>query len=80
MSKLRVGVIGIGNMGSSHALQLHRNEIEGAVLTAVCDVRKERIEWAKKKFPENVLAFREEEAFFSEADVDAVIIATPHYQ
>lgn len=39
MKLVRVGVIGIGNMGSSHALMLAKGQIERAVLGAVCDAR-----------------------------------------
>ncbi len=36
MSVVKVGVIGIGNMGKSHALPIDKGLIEGAVLTTVC--------------------------------------------
>ncbi len=39
MSAMKVGVIGIGNMGKSHALQLDKGLIDGATLTAVCGRR-----------------------------------------
>ena len=38
MDKVRVGIIGLGGMGSNHAGYLSRGEIEGAELAAVCDV------------------------------------------
>lgn len=79
MSLLKVGVIGIGNMGSSHTLQLDGNEIEGATLTAVCDVCTKKIEWTKKNTTGEVQFFQDEDAFLNEADIEAVIIATPHY-
>ena len=35
--KIRFGVVGIGGMGASHASKLLKNEIQNAVLKAVCD-------------------------------------------
>jgi predicted dehydrogenase len=79
MGLVKVGVIGIGNMGSSYVLKLDQKQIEGAVLTAICSQNEDRIEWVKSNTTEDVQIFRDEEAFFNEAGIDAVIIATPHY-
>lgn len=78
MSVIKVGVIGIGNMGKSHALQLDKGLIDGAALTAVCG-RKDQIEWAQNNMTGEVQCFEDEEAFFNESGIEAVIIATPHY-
>ena len=40
MKKVKVGVIGLGNMGSSHLNNL--NNLETADLVAVCDIVKEK--------------------------------------
>ncbi|OAH59617.1 oxidoreductase [Domibacillus aminovorans] len=78
MSAMKVGVIGIGNMGRSHALQLDKGLIDGATLTAVCG-RKDQIEWVKNNMTGEVQCFEDEEAFFNESRIEAVIIVTPHY-
>ncbi|QGQ95055.1 gfo/Idh/MocA family oxidoreductase [Paenibacillus psychroresistens] len=79
MRKMRIGVIGIGNMGSAHALSLFKNEIAGAELTALCDAIPERLQWAKETFDESVQIFDHTEAFFASSSFDGIIIATPHY-
>ncbi|MBB6446310.1 Gfo/Idh/MocA family protein [Bacillus benzoevorans] len=79
MELIKVGVIGIGNMGSSHVLTLDQGKIRGAKLTAVCSRNEGRIEWVKNHTTGDVQIFQDEEIFFKEADIDAVIIATPHY-
>ena len=79
MGLVKVGIIGIGNMGSTYVLKLDQKQIEGAVLTAICSRNEGRIEWVKNNTTEDVQVFRDEEAFFNEAGIDAVIIATPHY-
>lgn len=79
MSLIKVGVVGIGNMGTSHAKKLYDGEIKGATLSAVCDHNEERLQWAREHLPENVGYFDNEDAFLEEGDLDAVLIATPHY-
>lgn len=76
---IKVGVAGIGNMGTSHALQLDQGKVKGATLAAVCDLSEARLEWAKSNLSDQVQTFSSTEAFLEEADMDAVIIATPHY-
>ena len=79
MNKVRIGIIGVGNMGSSHAKQLHKGEIPGAELAAICDFDPERLKWARENFGEEVQLFDSTDAFFAAKVVDAVLIATPHY-
>lgn len=79
MSKVKVGIIGIGNMGTSHAKDIAQGKVKGAELTAVCDIDDQRLEWAKNNLDEEIECYSTPEEFFAEADVEAVIIATPHY-
>lgn len=79
MDKVRIGVIGIGNMGSKHARQIAGGEVPGAQLAAVCDCNPQRLEWAKEAFGDAVKLFDNTEDFFMAHDIDAVVIATPHY-
>ncbi|MBT2699943.1 Gfo/Idh/MocA family oxidoreductase [Bacillus sp. ISL-40] len=79
MGLVKVGVIGIGNMGSSHVQMLDQGQIKGAALTAICSRNESRIEWVKNSTKGNVQIFQDEETFFNESGIDAVLIATPHY-
>jgi len=79
MDKVRVGVIGIGNMGSNHAVNLFNGEVPNAELAAVCDINPERLKWAGEKFGEKVQKFDNPQALIASGAVDAVMIATPHY-
>lgn len=76
---VRYGIIGIGNMGSGHAHYLDQKEIKNAVLTAVCDIRPERLEWAEKNLSADVARFATADELYASGTVDAVLIATPHY-
>ncbi|MFJ7728643.1 Gfo/Idh/MocA family protein [Neobacillus sp. NPDC097160] len=79
MDLVKVGVIGIGNMGSSHVQLLDKGQIKRATLTAICSRNEGRNEWVKNNTQGDVQIFRDEETFFSESGIDAVLIATPHY-
>lgn len=79
MEGIRIGIIGLGNMGTGHARKFYTGEIEGAVLSALCDARPERLEWAKGEFPEGVEMFTSIDEFYEKANIDGVIIVTPHY-
>jgi predicted dehydrogenase len=79
MNKVRIGIIGIGNMGTSHAVNLIQGKVPNAELTAVCDVKAERLQWARENLGEKVQCFDNVKAFFEAKAVDAVMIATPHY-
>lgn len=79
MKIVKIGVIGIGNMGSSYVEMLDKGQIKGAMLTAVCSSNEGRIAWVETHTQGDVKIFKDEETFFNESGVDAVIIATPHY-
>ncbi len=79
MDSVRIGIIGIGNMGSHHAKYIADGDIRGAKLTAVCDVNPDRLKWAKENLDENVKVFDSTDELFGSKSVDGVIIATPHY-
>ena len=76
---LRMGIIGIGGMGSHHARYLLRGDVPGAELVAVCDTNPDRLEWARENLSESLQTFDNGNAFFAAKAVDAVMIATPHY-
>ena len=79
MEKIKLGVIGIGNMGSTHA----RNVVEGKcpdfVLTAVADRNPDRLDWAKEFLGADVACFSSAEEMLDSGLVDACIVAVPHY-
>lgn len=79
MQTVRIGVVGIGNMGSEHAQYLFAGDIKGAVLSAVCDIKPERLEWAKEQFGDKISYFSTYEDMLKANCMDAVIIAVPHY-
>lgn len=77
MKNVRFGIIGVGNMGSSHAACLAAGKIEGAVLAALCDIDKNRRNILSEKYP-NAVIFADYKEMILSGIVDAIIVATPH--
>jgi predicted dehydrogenase len=78
-SPTRIGVIGIGNVGSLHAKNLYTGSIPGGELSAVCDIDPMRLKWAYEYFGDSVTLFDNYESLLDSKSVDGVIVATPHY-
>ena len=77
MEKVRVGIVGIGNIGTAHANCIYNNEVNGMILGAVCDISPDRQQYCKEKFAE-VPVFTDYKQMFSSGLIDAVIVSTPH--
>ena len=71
---LKIGIIGIGNMGTAQAKQLVNKKIPGAQLAAIADLNPERF----KEFPD-VPAYEDPYELIALKDLDGIIVATPHY-
>ena len=79
MEQVRYGIIGVGNMGTTHAEYLFAGEIKGAVLAAICDLKESRRQWAKEKFGADFPVFEDYHELLNSGLCDVVLIATPHY-
>ncbi len=78
MDKVKVGIIGIGNMGSAHAANINKGKVPNMELAALCDIAEGRREYCKRNYP-NVPVFKTSDELIESGLADAVIIATPHY-
>jgi predicted dehydrogenase len=74
MNKVRVGIIGMGNMGKYHADYLLQNKVARCELTAVASSTPSKLEKYK-----SLKTFASGEELIRSGTVDAVLIATPHY-
>jgi predicted dehydrogenase len=77
MDKVRIGIIGLGNMGSHHVSYM--DSLEGGMLSAVCDADPAKAEKVALRFVD-VAKFTKVEDLLSSRSCDAILIATPHYQ
>ena len=73
--KARIAVIGVGIMGSQHVRDLGR--IPNTQLAAVCDIDKSRADQAAAQY--QVPAFYDYHDLLDKAELDGVMVATPHY-
>ena len=81
MSKVRYGIIGVGNQGSNYSNVFKRGDIKNGVLTAVCDNNPVKLDAAKKLLDGCDVAFFDEyKAMLDSGCIDAVLVETPHYQ
>ncbi len=80
MKKIKLGIIGIGNMGSGHATNIKNSNCPDFEITAIADINTERLNWSKEQgYGENVTYFDNAIDMLDSGLIDACIVATPHY-
>lgn len=79
MEQVRIGIIGIGNMGTAHANNIKDGKCPEIKLTAVADINPKRLEWAAEKLDPSVAKFSTTEEMLDSGLIDAAIVAVPHY-
>ena len=79
MEQVRIGIIGIGNMGTAHANNITEGKCPEIKLTAVADINPKRLEWATEKLDPSVAKFNTAEEMLDSGLIDAVIVSVPHY-
>lgn len=77
--KIKLGIIGIGNMGSAHAKNVIEGQCPDFELVAVADLKPERLKWAKENLGENILLFDNAIEMLDSKKIDACIVSVPHY-
>ena len=80
MEQVKIGIIGVGNMGSDHSKRIVNGDVPELKLVAVADRSQARRDWAKENLPEDVKIFNEGDELIDSGVCDAVLIAVPHYQ
>lgn len=78
MEKLKIGILGFGNMGSGHAENIMTGKTKKIELKAICDISEERRKAAEEKYPD-IAVFADGEEMYKSGLIDAVIVAVPHY-
>ncbi len=87
MKKIKLGIIGLGNMGTKHSQNIISGKCPNVELSAVCDLKKERIDAVLDIYRQEAekVDFGEPRTFlnasemFSSGCCDSVLIAVPHY-
>ena len=79
MNKIKLGIIGLGNMGTGHAGNITNGNCPDITLTAVADINPERITWGKENLNGEITYFDDAIAMLDSGLIDACIISVPHY-
>ena len=81
MEKVRFGIIGLGNQGSSYVFNIFdAGLVENGVLTAVCDTNPVKIENIKKGTKNNEIVYFDNYITMLDSGLcDAILVETPHY-
>ncbi len=80
MEQIKLGIIGVGNMGTTHVQNILAGKCPEIALAAVADRREARRQWAQGTVPETVQIFEEGGDLIKSGLCEAVLIAVPHYQ
>lgn len=78
MQKIRLGILGMGNMGGGHFYNVREGKCPSVEVTAICDLDSTKLERFVKEQPE-VAAFTDAKEMLDSGLVDAVLVAVPHY-
>ncbi len=78
--KIKLGIIGVGNMGKGHSRNIIEGKCPSVELVALADVDPAQLQWAKETLPESVALFDNAEKMLDSGLIDACLIAVPHYE
>ena len=79
MKKMKLGIIGYGNMGTAHVHNIMSGKVPNVELVAMCDSAPSRRERFSKDYPDIPL-FEQATDMFQSGLCDAVFIVTYHYK
>lgn len=82
MDKVRYGIIGLGNQGSTYALKIFDGgKANDAVVTAMCDIDETKIAAIKEKTTnKDAVYFTDYIEMLDSGLCDAILVEVPHYQ
>ena len=77
MDSVKVGIIGVGNIGSAHAKCIADGKVSGMTLSAICDIKTEKEVSLREAYPD-LPFFTDYKELLKSGLVDAVIVSAPH--
>lgn len=77
MEYVKVGIVGIGNIGSAHFNTVINGKVKGMCVSAVCDIDEKKLLRIREQNPDTAV-FRNYAELCASSDIDAVIVAVPH--
>ncbi len=80
MDKIKLGIIGFGNMGTGHTSNIMGGNCPEVELVAICDKNPDRCEFGKNKYPDaNITYFTDAIEMLDSGLINACLVAVPHY-
>ena len=79
MNKVRLGIIGVGNIGTGHVGNILAGQCPEIEITAAADCRESRRAWIRENLP-GIPVFTKGEELIASGACNAVLICVPHYQ
>ena len=79
MEMIRVGIIGLGNIGTAHAKNYCAGNCPDFELTAIADINPDRIQWGKENLQGNIHFFPDAMEMLDSGLIDACMVCVPHY-
>ena len=80
MDKIKLGIIGFGNMGTGHTSNIMGGNCPEVELVAICDKNPDRCEFGKNKYPDaNITYFTDAIEMLDSGLIDSCLVAIPHY-
>ncbi len=79
MEKIRLGILGVGNIGTDHVKRIVNGECPEITLAAVCDLKNERLEAVKAIAGEDLPVFTDAETMIKSGLIDSLLVSVPHY-
>ena len=78
--KIKLGIIGIGNMGTAHAKNVISGKCPEFSLVAVADANADRVKWFQDNVSAEVTCFHDAMEMLDSGLIEACIVAVPHYE
>ena len=78
MDTVRLGIIGLGNMGNGHLRNLKQGLIKNVEVAALCDIDEKKMDAVRNDWKDAAF-YKDYKELLKSGKVDAVLIATPHY-
>lgn len=79
MDKIKLGIIGIGNMGMSHLKNIKDGKCPNIDVVAVADTNSKKLEEAKALYGDSLTYFDDAIKMLDSGIIDSCLVAVPHY-
>ena len=80
MEKIKLGIIGIGNMGAAHLKNIKEGKCPNIDAVAICDIDAKKLDSAKELYGDTLAYFTDAIEMLESGVIDSCLVAVPHYE